>query len=207
MTHASARGANAPVVALAATRDDGALAELVAEYHDRVYRFGRRVCRDGFDADDAVQEAFTKLARRPDVMADRGALSWLMSVVRRTCRRMLRPFWRQQRALGEPADADAVAVDAMSPELAREKFELVHAVQAAIAGLPTAYREVIILRDLEGLSGEETCGALRLELATMKSRLHRARALLRERIERDGALALDRRRAAHDPSAGRADGT
>jgi RNA polymerase sigma-70 factor (ECF subfamily) len=207
MSSASTSGANAPVVALAATMNDGALAELVAAYHDRVYRFGRRVCRDGFDADDAVQEAFTKLARRPDVMADRSALSWLMSVVRRTCRRMLRPFWRQQSALGEPVEADAVAVDAMSPELAREKFELVHAVQTAIASLPAPYREVIILRDLEGLSGEETCRALRLELATMKSRLHRARALLRERIERDGALALDRRRAAHDPTAGRADGT
>src|SRR4051812_37899587 len=167
MTRPGQRGANTPMLAVRFATDDRALAELVAAYHDRVYRFGRRVCRDGFDADDAVQEAFTKLARRPDVMADRSALSWLMSVVRRTCRRMLRPFWRQQSALGEPVEADAVAVDAMSPELAREKFELVHAVQTAIASLPAPYREVIILRDLEGLSGEETCRALRLELATM----------------------------------------
>jgi len=194
MTRAGPSRASASMTAVAAATDDAALAELVAEYHDRVYRFGRRVCRDDFDADDAVQEAFTKLARRPDVMVDRGALSWLMSVVRRTCQRMLRPFRRQQRTLGEPVEADTVAADAMSPELAREKFELVHAVQAAIASLPAPYRELIILRDLEGLSGDETCRALGLELASMKSRLHRARALLRQRIERDGALALGRRR-------------
>lgn len=189
MTHARPSRVNTPPLPAPAATDEAALAELVAEYHDRVYRFGRRVCRDGFDADDAVQEAFTKLARRPDVMADRGALSWLMSVVRRTCQRMLRPFWRRQRTLGEPVEADIVAVDATSPELAREKFELVHAVQTAIANLPLRYREVIILRELEGLSGEETCRALGLELASMKSRLHRARALLRERLERDGARA------------------
>lgn len=190
MRGARPNGAHASMVRAAST-DDDALALLVAEYHDRVYHFGQRVCRDGFDADDAVQEAFTKLARRPDVMADRSALSWLFSVVRRSCQRMLRPFWRRQRMLGEPVEADAVAADGLSPELAREKFELVRAVQSAIAGLPAPYREVIILRDLEGLSGEETCRALGLELATMKSRLHRARSLLRARIQLDGALARE----------------
>jgi RNA polymerase sigma-70 factor (ECF subfamily) len=188
MTHPWPSDARAQLVRAAAGTDDDALARLVGEYYARVYRFGRRVCRDGFDADDAVQEAFTKLARRPDVMADRSALSWLFSVVRRACLRMLRPFWRRAQTLGEPTDADTVAVDAPSPELAEERFELVRAVQSAIASLPAQYREVIILRDLEGLSGEETCKALGLELPAMKSRLHRARALLRERIQRERPL-------------------
>lgn len=162
----------------AARGDDEALDALVRRYHDRVYRFGLRVCRDGFDADDAVQEAFTKLAKRRDVAADPSALSWLMTVVRNACLRLLRPFVRERRALGERADVEPVAGD-LSPEAALERFELVREVHAAIARLETPYREVLVLRDLEGLSGEETCAALGLELAAMKTRLHRARAMLR----------------------------
>ena len=60
-------------------------------------------------------------------------------------------------------------------------------VHAAIADLACPYREVLILRDLEGLSGEQTCQALGLEQATMKTRLHRARAQLREALPRRGA--------------------
>jgi len=172
-------GVHEQVVTAAARGDDGALAELVRLYHDRVYRFGQRVCRDDFDADDAVQEAFVKLAVRRDVMADPSALSWLMTVVKNACLRLLRPFARQRRALGEAECADDVASDSDSPERALERFELVGRVHTAIASLSEPYRQVIILRDLEGLSGVETSRALGLELAAMKTRLHRARALLR----------------------------
>jgi len=80
------------VLARAREGDADALDALVRAYHDRVYRFGLRACRSAFDADDAVQEAFIKLARRPDVAADPGALSWLMTVVRNACARLLRPL-------------------------------------------------------------------------------------------------------------------
>lgn len=181
MNEASPDPARAELVLLAAGSDDAALAQLVAQYHDRVYRFGRRVCRDAFDADDAVQEAFVKLAHRPDVMADRGALSWLMSVVRNACLRLLRPFSRRISLPAEGAPESVVA-DTPPPDLLLEKFELVRQVQAAIASLPAAYRQVLILRDLEGLSGAETARMLELDPSTMKTRLHRARALLRERL-------------------------
>jgi RNA polymerase sigma-70 factor (ECF subfamily) len=167
-------------VAAAAAGDDDALATLVHAYHDRVYRYGTRVCRDGYDADDAVQEAFSKLAHRPDVARHRGALAWLMSVVRNTCRRMIRPFVRERRVLGERvADVDQVATTAADPQAALERWELVRAVHAAIATLEPPFREVLVLRDLEGLSGDETCAALGLERAAMKTRLHRARGKLR----------------------------
>jgi RNA polymerase sigma-70 factor (ECF subfamily) len=167
---------------LAAARgDDDALTLLVRAYHDRVYRFGVRVCRDGFDADDAVQEAFIKLGRRPDVMRDPGVLSWLMSVVRNACLRMLRPWSRARRALGELArDGDERLPAAVDAREALERWELVQSVHLAIARLDRASREVLVMRDLEGLSGEETCAALGIPLATMKTRLHRARARLRE---------------------------
>jgi RNA polymerase sigma-70 factor (ECF subfamily) len=71
---------------------------------------------------------------------------------------------------------------------------LVRAVHTAIAGLDRPAREVIVLRDLEGLSAEETCGALGVELAAMKSRLHRARRALREALNaRDTARTFRHR--------------
>ena len=168
------------LVAAAAGDDDAALAQLVREHHDRIYRFGTHVCRDGYDADDAVQEAFTKLARRPDVVRDRGALSWLMTVVRHACLHLMRPFARERRALGERiVDADTVAAQAGDPHEALERWELVQRVHTAIAGLPQPLREVLVMRDIEGISGADTCKALGLGLAAMKTRLHRARIELR----------------------------
>jgi RNA polymerase sigma-70 factor, ECF subfamily len=177
--------AHQQLLAAATGGDDVALADLVRAYHDRVYRFGLRVCRDGYDADDAVQEAFIELAKRPDVARDAGVLFWLLAVVRRACLRLLRPFARARKNLGErlPEDAGAL-VDELDPQTALERWQLVQAVHTGIAALERPYREVLILRDLEGLSGDETCAALGLELSAMKTRLHRARAQLRATLGR-----------------------
>ena len=101
-------GGHAMLLEAAARGDDAALSSLIRLHHDRVYRFGLRVCRDGFDADDAVQEAFVKLAARRDVVGDPGALSWLMTVVRNACIRLLRPVQRQRRALGAQVDDESI---------------------------------------------------------------------------------------------------
>jgi len=105
-------------------------------YHARLWRFGRRVCRDDFDADDAVQEAFVKLARSANV--------------------------QQEESL--------------------ERYRLGEVVRDAIAGLEPSLRAVVILRDVEGLTGPEMGASLGLSDAAMKSRLHRARAELRARL-------------------------
>lgn len=173
----------------AAAGDDAALGALVRAYHDRVYRFGRLVCRDEYDADDAVQEAFVTLARRRDVVGHAGALSWLMTVVRNACRRMLRPLARQRRTLGKPltqtAAAEVPSAD-LDPQQRLERWELVSAVHTAIAALPRPQREVLVLRDLEGMRGEEAAAALGLDLDAMKTRLHRARAGLRAALTAQG---------------------
>lgn len=166
--------------------DDEALAALVRAYHDRVYRFGVRACRDPHDAEDAVQEAFFQLSRRPDVQRDAGVLVWLFVVVRRACLRLLRPFQRQRTHLGERDEVtDPVASDP-GPEAALERWRLVHAVHAALATLPPEQREVLVLRDLEGLRGEEVCARLRISEAAMKSRLHRARGSVRAALADHG---------------------
>jgi RNA polymerase sigma-70 factor, ECF subfamily len=169
---------------MAATKgDDVALSALMRAYQERVYRYGVRVCRDPFDADDAVQEAFSKLAHRTDVQQSPTALSWLMSVVRNACFRMMRPFARQRRALGSAID-DEIAIPSLQPSAleALLRWQLVQAVHECITQLERPYREVLILRDIEGMSGSQTCDALGLETAAMKSRLHRARMLLRDAL-------------------------
>jgi RNA polymerase sigma-70 factor (ECF subfamily) len=163
--------------------NDEALAGLIRTYHDRVYRFGLRACRDPFDTEDAVQQAFLKLARRPDVQIAPSALAWLFTTVKHACRRILRGFARQRARLGERTDMpDALASRELSPEAALERFELVERVHAAVAAVPTGCREVLILRDIDGLSGEDVSKALGISEAAMKSRLHRARSMVRERL-------------------------
>jgi RNA polymerase sigma-70 factor (ECF subfamily) len=182
------------VLRAAAAGDDAALGVVVRAYHDRVYRFGLRVCRDGFDADDAVQEAFAKLAHRPEVARDPSVLSWLMTVVRNACSRMLRPFIREKRALGERVeDADSIPAESNDPEQALERWRLVHAVHQAIASLDRPFREVLVMRDLEGLTGEEVCAALGLTEAAMKSRLHRARSELRKALDKRPEASVEPR--------------
>ena len=163
--------------------DDEALRELVRLYHDRAYRFGRRVCRDGFDADDAVQMAFITLARRPDVQRSDGVLPWLYTVVRNACTAMLRPIASRLRVgLSDSRQALDVADEALTPEAALERFELVSQVHDAIAVLDAEARAVLVLRDIEGLSGDETAKRLNLPLAAMKTRLHRARQAVRAHV-------------------------
>jgi RNA polymerase sigma-70 factor (ECF subfamily) len=174
------------LAAAAAAGDDAALTALVEAYHERVYRFGLRVCRNAADADDAVQEAFLKLARRPDVMARSGALYWLFRVVKTICLLPLRPLfllWPRRTVPLYEATETQLQSSVLDPEEALARWELVQAVHAAIARLDRPYREVLILRDIEGLSGEETAGALGLELNAMKTRLHRARTQLRDTLQ------------------------
>jgi RNA polymerase sigma-70 factor (ECF subfamily) len=167
----------------AAQGDDAALEVLIRKYHDRVHRFALRVCRDGFDADDAVQDAFAKLVRRPEVARAEGALSWLMTVVRNACMRLLRPFARERVRLGERVeDASEAPSQELDPEAALERWRIVHAVHQAIAALERPYREVLVLRDVEGLTGDEVCRALGIGEAAMKSRLHRARQMVRDGV-------------------------
>ena len=163
--------------------DDAALRELVRLYHDRAYRFGRRVCRDGYDADDAVQTAFIILARRPDVQRSDGVLPWLYTVVRNACTAMLRPIASRLRVgLSDSRQALDVADEALDPEAALERFRLVSEVHDAIAVLDGDARAVLVLRDIEGLSGDETAKRLNLSTATMKTRLHRARQAVRAHV-------------------------
>jgi RNA polymerase sigma-70 factor, ECF subfamily len=162
--------------------DDLALAELMRTQYAPLLRFGQRVCTDPMDADDAVQEAFVKLARRPDLPREAGALAWLFTVVRNECLR----FLRRARLLGQRLSRSAAEPQApeLTPEQLLARYDLGELVRAALAELEPQYRQVLVLRDIESLSGEQVCATLELSDAAMKSRLHRARARLRRALVR-----------------------
>lgn len=162
--------------------DDVALAQLMRLHHAPLLRYGRRVCADPMDADDAVQEAFVKLAQRSDLPRESGTLAWLFTVVKNHCLR----FLRRARLLRQHALRDAAeAPDSeLTPEQLLARYRIGELVRVALSALEAPQRQVLVLRDIEGLSGDQVCAALELSEPAMKSRLHRARASLRQALAR-----------------------
>lgn len=159
-------------VILAAKGGDAASIEaILSASHPHVQRFARSLCSTPEDAEDAAQEALIILFRKVGTLRAAGALaSWLFQIVRHECLR------RSRRAplLTEQNDGTtASAEDDVIRRLEMERLAI------AIAGLPPGFRQVLILRDVQGYSGLSAARALGLSLAATKSRLHRARAAVR----------------------------
>lgn len=175
------------LVRRACAGDDLALSQLVELYHDSVYRYGRSVCRD-IDLDDAVQDAFVSLTRfRSEFRGDASIGTWLFTTVRNACRQLLRPVARRRRLLGDQVEMDGlddVNSDVLGPEELAIRAELVSTVHVALEALSPEHRQILILRDIEGVSGPDTAHQLGLTIEATKSRLVRARAALRTQILR-----------------------
>lgn len=156
--------------------DPDAVAALVAGSHEHVRRFARTLCSTPQDAEDAAQEALIVLYRRIGTLRATAALaSWMFKVVLRECIRRTR-----LSLLHRPVPADPGAVDS-AEEVALNRLE-VDRIVASIAALPPEQRSVLVLRDVQGLSGAATAQALGLSRAAMKSRLHRARESVRSQL-------------------------
>jgi RNA polymerase sigma-70 factor, ECF subfamily len=178
-----------PDALLAAARagDLAALNELVSTHRRGVYRFGLQVCRTTEDVEDAVQETLWAATRA--ITTFRGTASsiasWLFTIVRRECLRII----EGRRRTLEDGDAVArdLAADQATPEdalAARRRSELL---AAALADLDPLHREVVLLRDIRELSAPEAAAELGISLDALKSRLHRARVSLREHAVRRAA--------------------
>jgi RNA polymerase sigma-70 factor (ECF subfamily) len=165
--------------------DEQALQTLLERHAPAVYRFGVRLCRDPEDAKDVLQE--TLLAAARGLRGFRGGASlstWLFTIARTFC------IKKRRRRVGEPADMmplDAdVASAAQSPTTAPDEAagdrEVAAALEAAIAALEPMYREVLLLRDVEGLTAPEVATVLGVSVDAVKSRLHRARLVVRDRL-------------------------
>ncbi len=165
--------------------------EKLAEQHkDMVYRQLIRVCGNREDAEDVLIEALLKAYRYLDQLRDAAAFRpWLAKIANRVCwqlkeREALMPLLQLSQLEEEGRE---IAADYPPMEVQLEAGRMKAVLDRAIAQLPPLYREVYELRDIEELSGEEVARRLAITAAAMKSRLHRARALLREQL--DSALA------------------
>lgn len=161
--------------------------ELARRHKDAVYRRMVRVCGNREDAEDVLIEALLKAYRSLEALTAREAFrTWLGRIASRVCwqlrrRQALLPLL-QLSALQE--SGTDFADPAPSAEARAGSAQLKQILREALDGLPPALREVYELRAIEDLSGEETARRLGLSIAAMKSRWHRARTLLRARLDR-----------------------
>ena len=164
--------------------DAPAFEELVMTYQHRVFGVALRMLGNRAEAEEVAQEAFVRAHRAlGDFRGDAKLSTWLYAITSRLCLNRLASGERRLTRQGE--DALLRLSDAgPRPDAALERRELETALGRAIAELPEDRRIVVVLRDLEGLSYEEIAQVLELELGTVRSRLHRARADLKEKLER-----------------------
>ncbi|MFB4295400.1 RNA polymerase sigma factor [Actinomadura sp. NTSP31] len=163
------------LVAGAQQGDAESIAALVSGSHPHVRRFAHALCASPQDAEDAAQEALIVLYRKIGTLRASGALaSWMFRIVRNECLRRARTALRpRELPVGDVPSAE----DDVLRRLEAER------VAAAIAALPADQRRVLIMRDVQGISGPMTASALGLSVPAMKSRLHRARAAVHEALE------------------------
>jgi RNA polymerase sigma-70 factor, ECF subfamily len=177
------------IIERAKAGDRLALTELVKKYEQTVYNFAFKICRNKDKAENTMQETFLSMVKNISQFDSKSKLStWLYTIVSNHCLMMARS--RKKEAYTSFDDEDALIdkreiIDwSVSPERIAENNELKKVLDDSIEKLPADYRIVFLLRDVEGLSTEETGKIVDLSVPAVKSRLHRARAFLRNEINK-----------------------
>ena len=164
-----------------------AFEELVQRHRNQIYRVAYRLAGNPDDAEDLAQEAVVEAFRafdryRPGTYFDR----WLYRIMSRTYidtvrRRRRRPTVSLDAPSAAEGNARILSLgdSSQDPQELTEKASLDGAIQAALDGLPQEFRAAVVLADIEGLSYDEVADALRCPVGTVRSRLHRARQILR----------------------------
>ena len=164
-----------------------AFEELVQRHRNQIYRVAYRLAGNPDDAEDLAQEAVVEAFRafdryRPGTYFDR----WLYRIMSRTDidtvrRRRRRPTVSLDAPSAAEGNARILSLgdSSQDPQELTEKASLDGAIQAALDGLPQEFRAAVVLADIEGLSYDEVADALRCPVGTVRSRLHRARQMLR----------------------------
>ena len=161
-----------------------AFERLVLAYQHRVFSIALRMLGDRGDAEEVAQEVFLRVYRSVREFRGEAKLStWLYAITARLCLNRLKSPTRRARRVDE-ATLGRVANGHPNPGATLEAGEMRAALHRAIADLDEERRIVVVLRDLHGLAYEEIAAALELPLGTVRSRLHRARMELKERLER-----------------------
>jgi RNA polymerase sigma-70 factor, ECF subfamily len=185
------------LVALVRGGDGSAFREIMRRYNQRLYRVARGIVRDEAEAEDVLQEAYVRaFAALGEFRGDSGLPTWLTRIVmnealgRMRRRRPTENIEAIDRAI-EQGDTRVIMFPGVqaspSPEVAAARAEVRRLLEAAIDELPESFRLVFMMRDVEEMSIEETATSLDIRPETVKTRLHRARRLLRKNL--DGRLS------------------
>ena len=151
---------------------------LVLPHLDAAYNLARWLTRNDHDAQDVLQEAMLRAFRHFDGLRGE-ARPWLLAIVRNACWSWL----RANRPAEVPGPDDDIASDAPGPEaLAAREFDR-RALNEAIAALPLAFREAVVLRELEDLPYKEIARIAGIPIGTVMSRIARARRLLAQALQ------------------------
>jgi RNA polymerase sigma-70 factor (ECF subfamily) len=150
---------------------------IVRRYNQRLFRTTRAILRDDDAAEDAMQEAYLRAFAKLDQFAGQAKFStWLTKIA------VYEALGRLRRAKSEEELPETMNIDD-NPERTTYGRELQSAIEKAVDGLPSLYRSVFVMREVEDLSVAETAECLGITQESVKTRLHRARALLRSRLE------------------------
>src|SRR6195256_812510 len=172
--------------------DDAAFEELVRRYDRNVFRIAQHITQNREDAEDVVQEAFLKAyGNLAKFQGQSKFYPWLVRIaVNEALMKLRRRRPERTVSLDEDIKTDEDSVPrevadwSPNPEQQYNQAELREILTKTIQGLPSSFRTVFVLRDVEGLSTEETAEALELSIPAVKSRLLRARLPLRERLNK-----------------------
>lgn len=177
--------------------DEEAVKELAERYTHRIYQMALRHMKNREDAEEVTQDVLMKVYRKVDRFRGDAALSsWIYRITFNTAMSRLRTH-RAERAAEQERDRTAAArqqgEDRPAPRHAADwsrmpdeellRAQLREAVGAALNELPEIYRVPVLLRDIQGLTTEEASSRLQVKDQTLKSRLHRGRVMLRERLQ------------------------
>ncbi len=162
--------------------DRMALDTLLRAHRHGVYRYGLRVCPTTEDAEDAVQETLWAATRA--IRSFRGPASsianWMFTIVRRMCFRFI--DGHRRAAADRVVADDPLPIASLGPEDVVAERQRAELLSAGLRALDPLHREVVLLRDIQGITAPEAAGRLGISLEALKSRLHRARANLRAQI-------------------------
>lgn len=170
--------------------DVQAFNQLVLDYQDRVYTVAYRIMGEQESAADAAQDAFIAAFKKLHTFRGGSFKSWLLRIVTNGCydelrRRKRRPADSLEDLAPDSADDPPQLVSkAENPEEYTERAELSRAIENCIRGLSPEHRTLVVLRDVEDLDYQEIADTTGLGLGTVKSRLSRARARLRDCLSR-----------------------
>ena len=180
------------LVRAAAGGDTEAFARLVRTYENKIYSLAFRMCGSADDASDIAQEAFLAAWRGlPSFRGDSGFATWLYRLTSNVAIDYLR---RQKKQRGDMSlDDEDLGLDAVDtgpgPQDAAERTEVRSVVAAGLQELSEGHRQVLVLREIQGLSYEEIADVLEVDLGTVKSRISRARSALRKILLQKGNLS------------------